>query len=308
MPILELDAETAWRNIYAGLSRDRLQPVAQPHFTTSFKLTPGAKVFTIGSCFARNIEVHLAKHGFDIPALRIFGDAHHVVNKYNPYSILQEIKWALKLARRPTREERLVPLGNGRYIDLYLHCNAPEAYCLDYIDRAEMLFSEIPESPYFVMTLGLIEVWYDNMTGAYLNEPQNFLKYYADDREMREHFSQRFVFRIMSFDETLKITHEVFSLLKKASPQCKVILTVSPVPLGGSFSGNDVKVANMYSKSVLRVVAEEIHASFDFVDYFPSYESVMLSERALAWQADNQHVTDEVVAVNVQRMVEAYVT
>jgi hypothetical protein len=85
-----------------------------------------------------------------------------------------------------------------------------------------------------------------------------------------------------------------------------VILTVSPVPLAATFTGRDVLVANMYSKSVLRAVAEEIRARFDFVDYFPSYESVMLSPRATTWEEDGVHVADAAVAVNVRRMVEAY--
>jgi hypothetical protein len=65
-------------------------------------------------------------------------------------------------------------------------------------------------------------------------------------------------------------------------------------------------VANSYSKAVLRVAAEQAAAEFDFVDYFPSYESITLSERDHAWTEDNVHVTQRAVETNVGRMVAAY--
>jgi len=42
------------------------------------------------------------------------------------------------------------------------------------------------------------------------------------------------------------------------------------------------------------------------VDYFPSYESVTLSDRSLAWRDDLIHVKPEIVATNVGRMAAAY--
>jgi tetratricopeptide (TPR) repeat protein len=86
----------------------------------------------------------------------------------------------------------------------------------------------------------------------------------------------------------------------------RIILTVSPVPLGATFTGSDVAVANCYSKSVLRAAAEAAVAEFDHIEYFPSYESVTLSERALAFAEDQIHVTGPLVAFNVDRMIRRY--
>jgi tetratricopeptide (TPR) repeat protein len=44
------------------------------------------------------------------------------------------------------------------------------------------------------------------------------------------------------------------------------------------------------------------------VDYYPSYESVVLSDRKAVWEADLVHVTDEAVAMNVGRMLDRYVS
>ena len=51
----------------------------------------------------------------------------------------------------------------------------------------------------------------------------------------------------------------------------KIVLTVYPVPFSDTFSGQDVIVANTYSKSVLRCVAQDLTELYDHVDYFPSY-------------------------------------
>ena len=65
--------------------------------------------------------------------------------------------------------------------------------------------------------------------------------------------------------------------------------------------------ANTYSKSALRVAAEGLVAGHDDVDYFPSYEIVSHSERALTYGDDCRHVARPVVTAIVDRMVAQYV-
>jgi hypothetical protein len=316
MPLIELDGRTAWNNVFSnnGLPRwprqdsSRVEPMAQPYSEPSFSIEPGAKIFTVGSCFARNIEQHLAHHNFDVPSRRHFGDLH-VINKYNPFAILQEFRGALFPNERLPPKDRLFQVDNGRWVDLHLHFAHPveKDVILNYNVHSENLFAEIINCPYFIITLGLVEVWYDRECKCYLNEPLNFDRLYLENKRLREYFAKRFVFQVLSYEETYSATYKIFALLKSlASPDCRAILTVSPVPLSGTFTGKDVLVANMYSKSVLRTVSEAICKRFDFVDYFPSYESVMLSPRTTTWEEDGVHVTDAAVAHNVQRMVQAY--
>ncbi|WP_203531257.1 GSCFA domain-containing protein [Pseudoroseicyclus tamaricis] len=84
------------------------------------------------------------------------------------------------------------------------------------------------------------------------------------------------------------------------------MLTVSPVPMVRSFTGQDVLEANSYSKSLLRVAAEMARERLAFVDYFPSYESVTLTDRSRAYGPDRIHPTAEIVELNVGRMLAAY--
>ena len=50
---------------------NRMEPLCEPGFKPGFHLVPGEKVFTIGSCFARNVEKALAARGFDVVTRRI---------------------------------------------------------------------------------------------------------------------------------------------------------------------------------------------------------------------------------------------
>jgi hypothetical protein len=53
-----------------------------------------------------------------------------------------------------------------------------------------------------------------------------------------------------------------------------VVLTVSPVPLVATMEDRSIIQSTTYSKSVLRVCAEEMRRRYDFVDYFWSYEII----------------------------------
>jgi hypothetical protein len=71
------------------------------------------------------------------------------------------------------------------------------------------------------------------------------------------------------------------------------VLSVSPVPLEATATDNDVVVANLESKSLLRAVAGPVSREFDNVHYFPSYEFAMYYD---IFEEDGRHVTREAVA------------
>jgi len=70
------------------------------------------------------------------------------------------------------------------------------------------------------------------------------------------------------------------------NPRAKMILTVSPVPLIATYEDRHVLVSNTYSKSVLRVAAEEISKRNPMCDYFPSYEIITgITQKAIISKA-----------------------
>ena len=68
------------------------------------------------------------------------------------------------------------------------------------------------------------------------------------------------------------------------------MVTVSPVPLEATFTGQDVVLANTLSKAVLRATAGACTRPHENVHYFPSYDIVMNSDKAAAWRKDGRHV------------------
>ncbi len=83
-------------------ARSRLaRSVVIPEVTPSFAIDVDQPIFTIGSCFARNIEDALESAGAQVPAKSVVMDfaaerglrPNSVLNKYNIPSVVQELTW-----------------------------------------------------------------------------------------------------------------------------------------------------------------------------------------------------------------------
>lgn len=292
-----------------GEQPNRIEPVARPHFDTPFRLVEGESIFTIGSCFARHIEQSLADRGFAIPILELLKEESEFfdidgafLNNYGTPSIAQELAWALDENCPFDPSTGFAELIPGGFVDMHLFGRikpAPYEVVLRRRAAIQAVTRRITECRVVIITLGLAEVWYDKRAGGYLNiTPRQPL-------QLRE--PDRYELRVLTFDETLLHLRRALDLIRMhGRPDVHILLTVSPVPMTQTFRAMDVAVANTYSKSVLRTAAE--HAVFEYanVHYFPSFESVMLSDRDLAWRDDMIHVTQELVEVNVGRMVSAF--
>jgi len=295
-----------------GGNQARLDPIYTPILRPRFRLKRGAKIFTIGSCFARHIETHLQQFGFDVPMLSLrvppeeFSPAPAILDKFTPLSALQEIERTLAMIKNPRQIDRisdevLFPIMDKKVIDLELREFVPVTKQRARQRRREIfnVFKNVFDADCVVITLGLVECWLDKKTGRAIQEAPHALA-------MRR-AKDRFVLKILDVQETLKAAeHAVRLLLKHGRPDMNILLTVSPVPLRVTFSGMDVVVANAYSKAVLRTVAQTLYDKFERVDYFPSYEMVTVSRSADVWEGDLIHVNDRFVANIVEVLVRDY--
>jgi tetratricopeptide (TPR) repeat protein len=301
---------SSWRK-----AKDRLGDEVWPAMNPSFQIHAGAKVFTIGSCFARNIEEHLQRLGFSIPTLRFQARkeewparANGILNKYTPAAIFQEIDWARKIFTRDgvaTESDStafLFPCPDGSCIDLNLGRYTPVTRERFFQRRAELydVFREVFSSDYVVITLGLIEAWFDRENGIYLQE--------APVKKDFDNVRPRFGFHVLTYEQSRQFIQDTIDIIRKLNPNAKFLITTSPIPLAHTFTELDVIIANSHSKSVLRAVAGEVSATNESVDYFPSYESVMLARSGDIWKPDRLHVTDAFVGKIVARLTDAYCT
>ena len=217
-------------------------------------------------------------------------------NKYNTFSIYNELRWALDPAAEFPRES-LVDIGNGLFYDPHTNPALEVGSLEETIHRREILQSvtrRIVECRVVIITLGLGEVWRDKIADIFLN--------HAPIPEARRSHPYRYEFHITNFAQNLSNLERIHTLLSQFGHEdVQIVVTVSPVPLMATFSGEDVVIANTYSKSMLRTVAQEWAAAHKNVHYFPSYEIVQNSDRVVTWEEDLRHVKAE-VASHIMRL------
>ena len=281
---------------------------ADPAFRPSFRLEAGQRIFTIGSCFARNIERNLAARGFEIPMLDFTidsqqwgGDPLAVLNTYVPAVIAPQIRWAFGLEPFDLTRHG-AEVRSGRFVDLQLTSGfrpMPGPVVIARRERINAVYRKLAVSNAVIVTLGLIEAWFDHRSGGYINA--------APPKSVAAADPGRFELHVQDYDQVLAELRALAALLGEVCPSDhRVILTVSPVPLEATFTRGDVAVANCYSKAVLRAAAEAIVAECPHIEYFPSYESVTLSERSVAFTEDQVHIATALVQFNVDRMIRRY--
>lgn len=258
-------------------------------------ISSDSTIFTIGSCFARNIEQQLKKLGYKVPLLGFsvpkeewVYETNSILNNYTPTSIYQEIKWLADIYDKGgvVSGEDVRALGyetKSGFIDLQLRGQIPVSI-ERLVERRQQIYDIskcVFSAELVVITLGLIEVWQDVETGTYLQESPTSRAMLQDKK--------RFKFRVLRHDECMKNIEDAISLIKERNPGAHILMTTSPVPLARTFTDDDVITANMHSKSKLRSVCGEL-AESGLVTYFPSYESVILTKSWDIWQDDLIHV------------------
>ncbi len=282
-----------------------------PQLDPKFKLRRDDKFYAIGSCFARGLENSLAARNISVesaaPEFAKLQAANREVsglgftNKYNTYSIMNELRWALDPSAEFPRES-IVQLTETTWYDP--HTNPT----LEFVDLEETLerralmqavTKRIAICRAVILTLGLAEVWRDVKADVFVNGTpiQSLLKADPD----------RYEFHLTSFSENWANLEAIHGLLfQYGHPDVHIIVTVSPVPLMNTFSTMDIVVANTWAKSLLRALAQEWAAVHSNVDYFPSYEIVQNSDLAKTWECDLRHVTGAAVQQIMDLFVQNY--
>jgi GSCFA family protein len=266
-----------------------------PRVDPKFKLSRHDKFYAIGSCFARGLESALAVRKMAVesaaPEFAKFQPANKEVsglgfiNKYNTYSILNELRWALD-PNAVFPSESIVQVTKATWYDPHTTPTLNLAGLEETLERRALMQAvtkRIKNCRAMIVTLGLAEVWRDVQADVFVNctpLPSLFKTQ-----------PSRYEFHLSSFAENLANLEAIHTLLTQyGHPNVHIVVTVSPVPLMNTFSTMDIVVANTWAKSLLRAVAQEWAAAHANVDYFPSYEIVQSSDRTAAWERDLRHV------------------
>lgn len=294
-PYESLDEKFFWASAVAKRSMFDISGLWDP----KFKIARNMQVATFGSCFAQHIGRALAANGFSWmlaeetpPGLsdesaRKFNYGVFSARTGNIYTVSLLKQW-VDWATGATPPEETWEKG-GRFFDPFRPNIEPDGF----ESREELLRSRkaaigafktaLTTSNVFVFTLGLTESWVNRKHGhEYPMCPGTVAGEF--DAGEHEFINQDFPFIRKTLVETLR-------RVKDLNPQIRFLLTVSPVPLTATMSGNHVLVATMESKSVLRSVAGMVARQLDFVDYFPSYEIINATPfRGTFFEANQRNV------------------
>ena len=277
-PYQELPATAYWKSAVASHSPFDFFDLWQPKHS----MAPENRIVTFGSCFAQHLGRALSANGFnwwnvepgfknaspELLARYGYGVfSARTGNIYTTKALRQWTDWAFGNADVPDE----VWEADGRYYDPFRPNVEPQGFeSRKEVDEARKttlacLRKAFSRTDVVVFTLGLTEAWEHASGYVYAGCPGVVAGEFSAETHK---------FRNYTHADVLEDLRYVIDAVKSVNPQVRFLLTVSPVPLTATASGQHVLVANTYSKSLLRAVAGQAFVEDPAVDYFPSYEII----------------------------------
>lgn len=278
-PYASLPPESFWRTAVADRSPFDITGLWHP----KFEIAKRSRIITAGSCFAQHFSRALVARGYKwldcepgpkglTPEQR--RDYHYGTfsfrtgNIYTPRMLRQWLEWAFGGSEPPSE----VWEKDGRFYDPFRPGVEPGGFVSPdelHASRAVTLAAirtAVQQCNVFVFTLGLTESWQRRETGhEYAICPETA----AGRFDPEAHVFINHDYRTLAQDMSIALR-----ILFRANRGLRILLTVSPVPLTATASGQHVLVATSHSKSLLRAVAGSLAQDHATVDYFPSYEII----------------------------------
>jgi GSCFA family len=299
-PYESLPSHCFWRRSIAAIASADVDPVVSAKFSVS----PFDKVATAGSCFAQHIARHLMACGFNYylaepphPSFRELAIARYNYGTFTArYGNIYTTRQMAQLLKRAyglfSPAEDIWYADQGRCIDPFRPQIQPNGFVCEAEYRADRVqhFAAVRQAvehlDVLVFTLGLTEAWISRIDGAVFPICPGVAGGSFDE--------QHHEFINFGTDAVCQDLAETIDFILERNAKARFILTVSPVPLIATNSGRSVLTATTYSKSVLRVAADEIERRYDCVAYFPSYEIITGNHARGRYFADDlRSVTDE---------------
>jgi hypothetical protein len=290
-----------WRQAVALTPPQDVDPV----ITVPFRITQSDRIVSAGSCFAQHIARRLVQNGFNylvtemahplLPAevAEAFGYGLYSARYGNVYTARQLLQLLHRAyGRYQPRDD--VWEDNGRYFDPYRPSIQTNGFAtrrefeLDRQRHFAAVRRAFETMDVFVFTLGLTECWCSVEDGAvYPTCPGTVAGQFDPTRH---------AFVNLTATDVVADMRAFVAEVRTLNPKVKIVLTVSPVPLVATAEDRHVLPCTVYSKSVLRVAAEEI-ATLPEVIYFPAFEIVTGSfSRGRYFAEDCRSVTEEGVS------------
>jgi hypothetical protein len=293
-----------WSRAVTWQAPGHLDPMIENH-----QIQAHERIVTLGSCFAQHLARNLAGLGLNYhvvekaPDMMTLEDAR--AYNYGVFSArngnVYTVRQALQLLERafglfsPKDDVWKTEAG---FVDAfrptidprpYPDCDSVRISAREHLAFVRKMFID---ADWIVFTLGLTEAWQSCEDGAVYPIAPGVAAGSYDPSAYR--------FVNFSIAEVQQDLCKFIDLLASLNPACRIILTVSPVPLIATYDRQHVLTATTYSKSVLRVAAGEAARRYRNVVYFPSYE-IILSDQ-MYYEDDLR----EVKAIGVKHVMRVF--
>lgn len=272
------------------------------------------KVSTIGSCFAQHLSRRIKQSGLNYFIAEDSADLSpedYIKKNYGVFSArygnVYTIRQALQLFDRAFGN--LNPINNvwekgNLFVDRFRPQIEPNGF-----ETVEQLNTSMDvhlscvkrvfiESDWLIFTMGLTEAWRCKQDGSI----------YPTAPEVAGGKYDPLLYEFVNFTvkEMKQDFVEFMEKIKSVNPKLKIILTVSPVPMIATYENRHVLVSNSYSKSALRVVADEMEKEYDNIIYFPSFDIATSSATEGRYYHDNLREITPLGLNHVMRLFAKY--
>lgn len=255
-PYTNLPKQAFWRTAVAEPDPRQIDLAWQPKFPTS----RSTKIITIGSCFAQHISKSLKDNGFSWldsePALGELPPAEHAKQGYGVFSfrtgniyttalLKQWVMWATGKAEQSTE----CFLNDGRYFDPFRPSltvegfSSAETMLVARRTTLAAMLEAIKQADLFIFTLGMTEAWLNKDGMVYPMCPGTVRGIFSAEDHVFHNYNEW---------EVVHDLTEAIDELRRINPNLRFLLTVSPVPLTATASGQHVLTATTYSKEGVR--------------------------------------------------------
>jgi len=264
-------------------------------------LTKNTPVASMGSCFAHEIKKWFLSNKFNYLQAETDTDYKHEFMKSHPPTVESSAGWGRIYSSGCIKQIFDYSFGKWEVEKRWWKRNINGKSVIQDPYRTYVFYDDIDEAEtdwnnhkkcsklilstaeVLIITLGVNEVWY--------SETDQSILFRLPPKEIAK--KNKYLFRCLTVDENLENLLKIHSVLKKNNPECKVIITLSPVPLRHTFKENtDIFSADNISKSILRLAIDEFIKKTENTYYFPSFEIVRLMLND-PYMEDRRHITDE---------------
>ncbi len=262
---------------------------------SEIKIDYNSKIVFIGSCFAEDISAY-----FENAKFQVLKNPSGIL--YNPLSIREMIKNVLNKKRYGENDF----FYSGELYNCYdFHGRFSHGDLFTAINQVNESFEKayvfFKEADVFFITLGSAFVYFlrENsmpVANCHKQNPNVFFR------------------RLITVDEVQNAVNEIVETINKINSKARIVFTVSPLRHFRDGAHN-----NNLSKSTLQLGTVFVEKSYEFVEYFPSFEIVIdelrdyrfyekdmihLSEvaREYIWQKIKQTYFSDKVSLQVERV------